>query len=149
MSGLSVHQSAAVQDARSGVLATIGDGGRPRTMPICFVLVRPVAGPGAGPAVIYTSIDEKPKRDVDPMALARVRDIVANPAVSVLVERWDEDWTRLGWLRMEGRAEVVKADAETVALLRAKYSQYAGQQLEDRPMIRIVVERVRAWGTLR
>lgn len=152
MSVLSDPQAAAVQAARSGVLATIGAAGQPRTVPICFVLVASGnAGDtdsGAEPAVIQTPIDEKPKRGADPLALARVRDIQANPSVSVLIERWDEDWTRLGWLRMEGRAEVAEADAEAVAALRAKYPQYIDHRLEDRPMIRIVIDRVRAWGTL-
>ena len=52
--------------------------------------------------VLYTPIDDKPKRSDDPMALARVRDILADPRVTVLVDRWDEDWTRLAWLRCDG-----------------------------------------------
>jgi len=152
MSALSESQAAAVQAARSGVLATIGNAGQPRIVPICFVLVASGAAldpdSGAQPTVIQTPIDEKPRRGADPFALARVRDIRANSSVSVLIERWDEDWTRLGWLRMEGRAEIVGAGAEAVAALRAKYPQYVDHRLEERPMIRIVVEKVRAWGSL-
>ena len=91
-------------------------------MPICFVLE-----PDA--PVLWTPIDEKPKRTDDPGALARVRDIEARPRVAVLVDRWDEDWTRLAWVRCIGRAAMVDPGAPghggAVTALRAKYPQYA------------------------
>ncbi len=144
MAALSDRQHEALATARTAVLATVAHDGRPRTVPICFVL----GTTDDGRPALFTPIDEKPKASADPRALARVRDIAARPAVSVLVDRWDEDWSRLGWLRIEGEAAVVEADGAVVMALRAKYPQYAGHQLDDRPMIRIAIERVRAWGSL-
>jgi len=129
--------------ARRAVLATIATDGRPRPVPICFVLdeARPI---------IYTPLDDKPKRADDPLALARVRDIQADPRVTVLVDRWDEDWSRLAWLRCHGRAALLvpaaPEHAGIVAALRAKYAQYATHRLEARPLIRIEVERATSWG---
>src|SRR4249919_30522 len=100
---LSTGQRAFIESARRAVLATIAPDGHPRLVPICFVLA-------GEPPVLYTPIDDKPKRDDDPLALARVRDIAADPRVTILVDRWDEDWTRLAWLRMDGRAALIEPD---------------------------------------
>ena len=78
-------------------------------MPICFVATADESG-----VRLYTPIDEKPKKTDDPLALARVRDITAHPAVWLLVDRWSEDWSRLAWLRLEGRGEHL-AEAATAA----------------------------------
>jgi PPOX class probable F420-dependent enzyme len=134
--------------ARTATLATIGADGAPRLVPICFVL-----GEAAEP-VIYSPLDDKPKSVGDPRDLARVRDILARPGVSLLVDRWSEDWSALGWLRIRGRAsllEAADAPAEHVAAveaLRAKYPQYAEHRLEGRPIIRIEVVATRSWGRL-
>ncbi len=105
------------------------------------------------PTVLYSALDEKPKTVSDPHLLARVRDIVERPNVSVLVDRWDEDWSRLGWLRLDGRASVLEPDgtatdehSAAVRLLRERYVQYATHRLEDRPVIKIVVDRVVEWS---
>ena len=110
-------------------------------MPICFVLLE---------NGVYTPIDEKPKTP-DPRSLARIRDIERRADVSFLVDRWDEDWDRLAWLRCDGHAGLSDDAAErttAIAALRAKYAQYASHDLESRPLIRIVIERVRSWGDL-
>jgi len=141
---LSASQRAFLDGARRAVLATIASDGRPRLVPTCFV----VAGE---PPVLYTPIDDKPKRSDDPLALARVRDIQADPRVTILVDRWDEDWTRLAWLRIDGTATLLGAEAgsdraQVVAALRARYPQYEAHRLEERPLIRITLERVTDWG---
>ncbi len=137
--------------ARTATLATIAPDGRPRLVPICFALA-PDADP-TGRAVIWTPIDEKPKRDPDPHQLGRVTDILVLPEVALLVSRWDEDWSRLAWLRVYGRAEMLEPQPHerqehelAVAALRAKYPQYAGHALESRPVIRITVTRTLGWG---
>jgi PPOX class probable F420-dependent enzyme len=144
---LSATQRAFLDEARRAVLATLSLDGRPRLVPICFSL-----DPAA--PVLYTPLDEKPKRSDDPLALARVRDIAADPAVSLLFDRWDEDWSRLAWLRADGQAALVTpaedrgAHAAAVAALRARYPQYKTHRLEARPLIRITIERVTDWGAI-
>jgi PPOX class probable F420-dependent enzyme len=130
--------------ARRAVLATIDPHGRPRLVPICFVL-------DAREALLVTPLDEKPKTGDDPLDLARVRDIRARPAVTILVDRWSEDWTRLGWLRLAGTARIVAPDGApdwTIEALRAKYPQYASHRLEARPLIAISITRTTSWGAL-
>jgi PPOX class probable F420-dependent enzyme len=144
---LSTDQRAFLESARRAVLATIAPDGQPRPVPICFVV------DDAGPT-LYTPIDDKPKRGDDPLALARVRDIAADPRVTILVDRWDEDWSRLAWLRGEGHAALLEPGvpaehAAVVAALRAKYQQYATHGLDERPLIRVTLERVVGWGPLR
>ena len=129
--------------ARRAVLATIAPDGHPRLVPVCFV-VDPVH------PVVYTPLDDKPKSVDDPTALARVRDIAADERAALLVDRWDEDWTRLAWLRLDGRAALLAPDAPghqaIVAALRARYPQYATHRLDDRPLIAITVDRATRWG---
>lgn len=139
---------------RRAVLATVDPGGRPRLVPICFVLTDPHPEAGRG-LVLHSAVDEKPKRATDPLTLARVRDIVARPEVAVLVDRWSEDWDRLAWVRLACRGRVLAADGadtaehgDAVAALRAKYPQYRDQRLEDRPVIRFECTVTGAWGDL-
>ena len=141
--------------ARTGTLATIRPDGRPRLVPICFVLGD---DDPTGRPRLYTPIDEKPKRAHEPGELARVRDIIARPDVEILVDRWDEDWTRLGWLRCKGTATPLDSTSDAdapadersraIASLRTKYPQYADHRLEKRPLIRITIASSSRWGAL-
>jgi PPOX class probable F420-dependent enzyme len=124
-------------EARRATLATVAPDGRPRLVPICFVVIHDV---------VWSPLDEKPKAVDDARLLARVRDIERDPRVTMLVDRWSEDWSQLGWLRIEGRAELVEvADLAVISALREKYAQYADHDLESRPMIRIAIERTSGW----
>jgi PPOX class probable F420-dependent enzyme len=145
---LSSEERAFLDEARRAVLATIASDGRPRLVPICFVLDpdRPV---------LYTPLDEKPKSTDNAMLLARVRDVLADPRVSVLVDRWDEAWANLAWLRCHGTAAILAADAQAaaergpaIAALRRKYPQYEAHALEELPIIRITIDRATSWGAL-
>ena len=109
-------------------------------MPVCYV---------ASDDVVWTPLDEKPKSVDDVRSLARVRDILERPGVTLLVDRWSEDWAELAWLRIHGRAAVVDSHAVAIEGLRAKYPQYANHDLESRPMIRIEIERVVSWEASR
>ncbi len=146
MDGVSLRgtEAAFVAEARTATLATIGPDGRPRLVPICFVFLDE---PGSA-AVIVSPLDDKPKASGDPLALARVRDLAARPEATILVDRWSEDWARLGWVRIDVRGALVPADPSAIAALRAKYPQYRTHRLEDRPMLRFGVERVVSWGDL-
>ena len=132
-----------VAQARTATLGTIAEDGRPRLVPICFVL--------DGDAAVHADRREAEAGRRTRARLARVRDIErATPRSTVLVDRWDEDWTRPGlapdrrsrepWPRIPPNAPAA------IAALRAKYPQYAGHDLEHRPLIRIAIERVRSWG---
>ena len=127
--------------ARRAVLATISADGTPRLVPITYAFAD---------GVIYTALDEKPKSVADPHDLARVRDIVARPQVSVLVDHWDENWTKLAWLRLIGRASILESGAAehavAISLLRERYPQYADHRLEARPIIRIAVQHTKSWS---
>jgi PPOX class probable F420-dependent enzyme len=155
LASLTPTERAFLAAARTATLATrpadAADGAA-RLVPVCFVALDP------DPATtrVYTPLDDKPKRTADPRALARVRDILADPRVTLLVDRWDEDWSHLGWLRFDGRATLLEPGAPATAIehrraveaLRAKYPQYAGHALETRPVIAVTIVRVSSWGDL-
>ena len=128
-----------LEGARSATLATIDPVGHPRLVPICFVLVDDD---------IWSPLDEKPKSTADPRRLARVRDILVRPVVTMLIDRWSEDWNELGWVRLGGHAALVEppdVPAAVIALLRAKYPQYADHDLEHRPALRIDITAYTSW----
>ena len=105
-----------VAEARVARLATVTDAARPHLVPCCFVLER---------ETIYSAVDAKPKST---LALRRLANIAANPGVSLLVDHYDEDWSALWWVRLDGVARVVadrRERASALALLAAKYTQYA------------------------
>ena len=144
-------QRAFVAETRRAILATTAPDNRPRLVPVCFVL-HP-HDDAMGRPIVYTPLDEKPKQGVDPRGLARVRDLLVLPQVTLVVDRWDEDWSRLGWIRLYGTGELLEPEpreveehAAAVAALRAKYPQYEQHGLDGRPVIRIAVDRVVSWG---
>jgi PPOX class probable F420-dependent enzyme len=135
---------------RTATLATMPSAGPPRLVPICFI----VDGSLVTETVIWSPLDAKPKQVADPRRLARVRDIQARPEVTLLFDRWSEDWTELAWVRAGGRAELVDEAADTegyrraVEALRAKYPLYRTQPIDGRPMLRITVTDVTRWTAL-
>lgn len=150
---LDVEQRRFIEERRTATLATISDTGQPRLVPICFVLA---AADAADPsAILYSPLDEKPKRGADVRDLARVRDIVDRPEVTLLFDRWDEDWSRLAWLRCRGTASLLEpgedaeAHAAAVELLRSRYPQYRGHAIDALPMIRIDIADVVWWEASR
>ena len=80
-----------------------------------------------------------------------MRNLLENPRIAVVVDRWAEDWSRLAWVLLRGRGELLQpgdAHAAALALLREKYPQYRTMNLEQNPLIRMEIESVRAWGNL-
>jgi len=125
--------------ARVAHLATADQYALPHVVPIVFV----VQG-----EVLYTPLDRKPKRDDDWHALRRIRNIETNGKVSVVVDRYDEDWTRLAYVLLEGLATILESGDErdrAAALLREKYAQYEKLPLDGRPVVRVTIERVTEW----
>lgn len=99
---------------------------------------------------LYITIDEKPKQ-ASGRAVKRIRNILANPAVAVLVDRYDDDWTQLGWVMMRGRAEILDSGREHAAaqaLLKGRYLQLATMQIGHEPVIAVAIEKVTHWGNL-
>ena len=128
-------------ESRLAHLATSTKNGKPQVIPICYVY--------DGDS-LYSSIDEKPKRR-SPTQLQRVLNIVENPSVSLVVDRYEEDWSKLKYVLVRGSAEIVHIGEEhehAVQLLREKYPQYRQMKLEDRPVIKIKPVGVFAWSTI-
>jgi len=131
-----------VRTARVGRLATVDARNRPHVVPFCFAVLE-----GDQPAIV-SALDEKPKRVAD-RDLARVRHILANPAVAFVVDRYEEDWSRLAFVQVRGGASLldpgVPGHREGVAALRAKYPQYATMAIGERPLIVITDLRATSW----
>lgn len=130
-----------LQRARVARLATVDAAGRPAIIPICFVY------DGTN---IYTAIDLKPK-EVSPLKLARVRNIENNPEVVLIVDQYLEDWSRLWYVLVRGRAVVLQNDrperAQAIRLLKKKYRQYRNGLLpDDAQVICISPRRIKGWG---
>jgi PPOX class probable F420-dependent enzyme len=127
---------------RRATLTTIdARDGRPRSVPICFVVVD---------GDLYSPLDEKPKSTADPTDLWRVRNLARDPRATILLDRWSEDWHELAWLELECAGELVQprdsGHDSAVDALRSKYPQYAGHDLASRPLLRFRVERTVAWS---
>lgn len=127
-----------LQTARVARLATVDVHGQPHVLPIVFVW---------DGWRLFTPLDGKPKR-VDWHRLGRVRNLAANDRVAVVVDHYSEDWNRLAWVQLRGRAELLTAGEaydRALELLRHKYPQYAGLPLEGRPVIQVLVEQMSGW----
>jgi len=123
--------------ARVAYLATVRADGRPHVVPIVFAI-------GAD-RTIYSIADPKPKSGLD---LLRHRNIAANPAISLLVDAYDEAWEHIWWVRVDGTARVVKGgpDRETaIRLLKARYAQYETWSTPFGAAAVITVERLTSW----
>jgi len=147
---LDTEQRRFIGERRTATLATISGSGQPRLVPICFALAIPA--PAEPRAILYSPLDEKPKSGDDVRALARVVDIMKRPEVTLLFDRWSEDWSRLAWLRARGSASLMEphhdaeAHAAAVDALRMKYPQYRGHAIDVRPLIRVVIAEVVSWS---
>ncbi len=130
-----MEQSTAIrrfQEGRVGRLATIGPEG-PHVVPIVFALVDDR---------IITSVDHKPKST---RRLRRIDNIRAEPRVAIVVDTYDEDWSRLWWVRADGLADVVEEpEADLLDTLVAKYPQYENAAPEG-PYVHVAVDRWRWW----
>ena len=137
---VSEHQARFLASCRVGHLATANARATPHVVPVCFIV---------NDGTLYITIDQKPKGDV--RALKRLRNIIENPVAVFVADRWDEDWTRLGWVMLRGPAEIIAEGAEhdrAQALLRSRYPQYRNMELGGLPVIAIRIERVTSWGDL-
>jgi PPOX class probable F420-dependent enzyme len=137
---LTDQQRAFLDALRVARLATADAAGRPHVVPICYLL--------RGDNVYFT-IDEKPKKAG--ANLKRLANLRENPRAALLVDRYDEDWSRLGWVMLQGRAEVLATGPEhdlAQAGLRARYPQLATMRIEGLPVVAVRIEHVASWGRL-
>jgi PPOX class probable F420-dependent enzyme len=117
-------------------LATTDPDGRPHLVPIVFAL---------DGDTLYSAVDRKPKRST---TLRRIENARARPEVTVLVDHYDDDWTRLWWIRLRGSARILDAGEErahALQLLREKYPQYRSEP-PDGPVLAVDVTEVREWA---
>ena len=117
-------------------LATVGDDGKPHIVPMVFAL---------DGDTIYFAVDAKPKKSTN---LKRLRNIVVNPAVSVLVDHYEDDWTKLWWVRADGTAHVLTDAANArraTDLLVTKHAQYQSARPAG-PVVAIHIDRITGWS---
>jgi PPOX class probable F420-dependent enzyme len=137
---LSTRERTLLDTTRVARLATIGPTGRPHLVPVCYALVE--EGDSLALAI---AVDEKPKRSTQ---LARAANLQRDPRAAFLVDAYDDDWSRLAWVRIDVDGSVLpRGDAWPAALdaLRARYPQYRSMALEDRPLLRLLPVRVVSW----
>ena len=139
MTELDAASRAMLGGARVAHLATADQYSRPHNVPIVFVTLGDR---------LYFPLDRKPKREDDWHMLRRVRNIETNGRVAIVVDHYEEDWTKLAWVLLEGVATILETGDERDAAaraLQAKYPQYAGDALDARPVVRVAIERTVAW----
>jgi len=127
-----------LREGRVGRLGTADAAGRPLVVPVCYVF---------DGERCYSAVDAKPKRT---RRLRRLDNIEANPHVSLVVDRYDEDWASLAWVIVEGRAAVLRDGDEfrrAIELLTLKYPQYRAMGLarEASAVVAITPDRLLAW----
>ena len=139
---LSPKETSFLVRQRVARLATADRAGEPHAIPVCFAY---------DGRLIHIALDEKPK-NVPATRLKRVRNILENPNVALVADRYLEDWNLLAFVMVRGRAELVQTEREehaaAVRLLRGKYHQYEEMKIEENPVISIHPGRVASWGAL-
>lgn len=138
---LTDEQAAFLAKQRVGHLATADARGNPHVVPVCFATEN---------ANLYVTIDQKPKQAVA-RPLKRLRNVMENPSVAFVADRYDEAWDQLGWVMLQGTAEILADGPEhdrAQALLRDRYVQYRLMQLDDLPVIALRIKHVMSWGNL-
>jgi coenzyme F420-0:L-glutamate ligase / coenzyme F420-1:gamma-L-glutamate ligase len=143
MRKLTDWERAFVQERRVARLTTVSADGRPAVTPICYAVVD-----HDGKPVVVSALDEKPK-SVTLERLARVRNIQANRSVALVVDDYNEDWSRLAFVQIHGQGALVQPNEtghlEAVASLNAKYPQYARMAINRTPLIRISKLTASSW----
>ena len=142
MASFNTEQLAFLDMQRAGRLATVGRDGLPHVVPVCYA---------CDGHALFIALDQKPKR-VAPERLKRVRNILENSAVALVVDHYDDDWSRLAYVMIQGTAELLQPaaveHARSLELLRARYPQYRAMALEVAPVIMIRPSKIVAWGAL-
>lgn len=135
------RERAFIAAQRVARMATVDGHGEPSVVPICY------AYDGTR---FYTPIDEKPKQPGK--MLKRVRNVEETGTVALVIDHYDEDWSRLGWVMVRGQARLLHpgepGQATALVLLRERYPQYRAMVLERAPIIAITPTHITSWGAL-
>jgi PPOX class probable F420-dependent enzyme len=140
--GIDQRTSEFIREHRVAHLATSGADQKPVVVPICFVF---------DGEHIYTPLDEKPK-SVEPGALKRVRNIHERSQVTLVIDDYSEDWSKLAYVLITGSARIISPTEESsdhsraTELLREKYPQYRSMKIHQRPMIKIKPTKFKCWS---
>ena len=121
--------------------ATAEPNGQPHVVPICYAV---------SDNSLYFTIDKKPKQLTD-KPLKRIRNLQDNPHVALVVDRYEDDWTQLGWVMVQGDAALLDDGEEHTkaqCLLKARYPQLHRMQINDLPVIAVRIKHVVSWGNL-
>ncbi len=145
---LTEQQTQLLGAAAVGRLSTAAKNGAPHVIPVCFALDRQ-----GSDAAIYIALDQKPKR-AELLRLRRVRNILENPQVALVVDHYEEDWSRLWYVLVSGEARILEAAPDesderrrAIGLLREKYPQYRDMDIDENPVIRITPLRTVFWSS--
>jgi PPOX class probable F420-dependent enzyme len=129
-----------LESERVARLATADQTSQPHVVPICYALID---------NTICFTIDEKPKRNTTD--LKRLANIRANRKVALVIDRYDEDWSKLGWMMVQGDATIITEGPmhkRTQARLRQRYPQLEGMKIEALPVVVIAIRHIMSWGRL-
>ena len=141
MTAPNAKQRRFLHSRRVAYLTTVDAARAPHVVPVCFVL--------SGSTAYVVSSNERNR--TDGRHAKRVRNLAGNPAASLVADHYEEDWDRVGWVRIDGPADVFDAGeehAEAVRLLRERYPQFNDMELDGVPMVALRIERVLSFGPL-
>ena len=130
-----------IHSQRVARLATADASGQPHIVPVCFVY---------DGERFFSAIDQKPKKS-PPLGLKRIRNILNNKKVALVLDRYREQWDQLAYLMIEGNAEIIESGTQherAIGLLREKYSQYANMSFTLAPVIEITPHKFIQWGAV-
>ncbi len=130
-----------ISNQRVARLGTVDKEGHPYVVPICYIF---------DGEFIFSVLDQKPKT-VGLLELKRVRNIISNPQVSLVIDKYCEDWQKLGFVTILGKANLLQDGNEhdrIILMLKEKYIQYRSMNIDHNPIIKITVTKMIAWGDL-
>jgi PPOX class probable F420-dependent enzyme len=129
-----------IERARVARLATIDSEFKPHLVPVVFVF---------DGNHFFIPVDEK-RKTAKPEKLKRIRNIQDNPNVTLLIDEYSEDWTKLAFVMIQGKASVATKEEGNIQVRQAykklmiKYLQYQKVGLGERCII-ITPKKVASW----
>jgi PPOX class probable F420-dependent enzyme len=138
---LTEKQQQFLEAMRVARFATVGADGQPHVIPVCYALIE---------STVFFTIDEKPKKQ-SRTPLKRLQNLIDNPEAALVVDHYEEDWSRLGWVMLQGHADILAAGHEhdlAQSRLRERYPQLKTMRIEALPVVALRIDHVASWGRL-